>query len=345
MKNIKRTLTLVLLAAALSSPALAGEPKSGPTPAYTKAVSLFNEYIAANRKAGIWKGQEANLPFIQEHGRRSGRSILLIHGLTDSPAYMRDLGKIFFDRGYNVVGVRLRGHGTKPEDLHTVTRDDWQNDVDAGVAAARALGAEVSLAGFSTGGAMALDVVQRRHKLAQKEQWNLGDVFLFSPAVDLPWATRNAVALLCGREGVGLASKLKPWASGGADTVEDNPFGYNKMSANGVCQLNHQIARNRTNRAAINAGLVGKGVYIVQSKADATVDVLKTVDFQTKLPDGLDWNLTLYDEKDQIQHANVPRASTNPKFAAMKGDIENFIERCDARNGLRALDPRELYKN
>lgn len=338
---MNRTALSLAAALALAASLAAAQPKtkrepvqSPATPEYKKGVSLFNAYIA-KLKDGAWQGNADNLPFIMEHGAKRGRSILLVHGLSDSPCYMRDLAKIFFDRGYNVVGARLHGHGTKPEDLQTATLAQWKQDVRFGLDTARLLGDEVSLAGFSTGGAMVLDLVDQRQGLEPKARWNMGDVFLFSPAIDLPEPKRTLVAALCATGGV--ASRMHPWASGDASTVEDNKCGYNKMASNGVCQLYKQIQQNKTNIATINQGLRGHGVYIVESQADKTVSVTNVVDFKSSLPSGLDWNLTLYDEKEGIAHANVPRASTNPDFSAMKADILDFVERCDARNGLRDL--------
>ena len=45
------------------------------------------------------------------------RGILLTHGLTDSPYFMRDLGAYFQAQGFVVLAVLLPGHGTQPGDL------------------------------------------------------------------------------------------------------------------------------------------------------------------------------------------------------------------------------------
>ena len=41
-------------------------------------------------------------------------SVLLMHGLTDSPYSMRGIAEVFQSRGYYVVALRLPGHGTLP---------------------------------------------------------------------------------------------------------------------------------------------------------------------------------------------------------------------------------------
>ncbi len=51
--------------------------------------------------------------------------VLLLHGLTGSPAEMRLLGEALVDAGFTVLAVRLPGHGTIPEDLERTRANDW----------------------------------------------------------------------------------------------------------------------------------------------------------------------------------------------------------------------------
>jgi alpha-beta hydrolase superfamily lysophospholipase len=41
-------------------------------------------------------------------------AVLLVHGLSDSPYSMRGIAQVFFDQGFDVVVLRLPGHGTIP---------------------------------------------------------------------------------------------------------------------------------------------------------------------------------------------------------------------------------------
>ncbi|MBI1854527.1 MAG: carboxylesterase, partial [Chloroflexi bacterium] len=47
---------------------------------------------------------------------------LLIHGFTGAPKEMRWMGEYLADKGYSVLGVRLAGHATRPEDM---IRSNW----------------------------------------------------------------------------------------------------------------------------------------------------------------------------------------------------------------------------
>jgi esterase/lipase/1-acyl-sn-glycerol-3-phosphate acyltransferase len=91
--------------------------------------------------------------------RRLG--ILLVHGFLAAPREMRELAAYLHDRGYWVYCVRLRGHGTSPEDLATRVGSDWVESVDLGYALMSTLCTRVVVGGFSFGGGAALDCAAR----------------------------------------------------------------------------------------------------------------------------------------------------------------------------------------
>jgi carboxylesterase len=82
--------------------------------------------------------------------------VLLIHGFLTAPGEMRPLGEHLAAVGMTVSGIRLRGHGTQPEDLAKVSWRDWLADVQAGLTELRRHCTRVCVAGLSLGGALAL---------------------------------------------------------------------------------------------------------------------------------------------------------------------------------------------
>ncbi|ADZ89524.1 alpha/beta hydrolase [Marinomonas mediterranea] len=82
------------------------------------------------------------------------RGVLLLHGLSDSPYSVRDTAKALAAQCLYVRVMLLPGHGTKQEDLLTVSRDDWRETVKASFAHFSAKLDQVFVAGFSTGGAL-----------------------------------------------------------------------------------------------------------------------------------------------------------------------------------------------
>jgi len=82
--------------------------------------------------------------------------VVLVHGFLASPGELRDFGQRLADRGYTVIGVRLKGHGTSPWDLRERSWEDWFASVRRGYDIAAAYCERVCVVGFSTGGALAL---------------------------------------------------------------------------------------------------------------------------------------------------------------------------------------------
>src|ERR1700686_4826140 len=50
---------------------------------------------------------------VYSHGRRTERALLLLHGFTNSPRQMADLGQLAFEHGWNVFIPRLPDHGLR----------------------------------------------------------------------------------------------------------------------------------------------------------------------------------------------------------------------------------------
>ncbi|TYL49517.1 alpha/beta fold hydrolase [Marinomonas sp. IMCC 4694] len=100
--------------------------------------------------------------------------VLLSHGLSDSPFSMRDSAAALQAACYQVRVILFPGHGTKAEDLLTVTREDWR---DAFRHAADQFREEVDVlyvGGFSTGGALATEY-------AWQHADSVAGAILFSP--------------------------------------------------------------------------------------------------------------------------------------------------------------------
>jgi len=96
------------------------------------------------------KGAE---PFLLPGGPRG---VLLIHGLTGSPSEMVLLGDFLHKKGYTVLGVRLAGHGTTPEELARMRGSDWMNSVLDGYALLSGLCTSICAVGLSMGGLLAM---------------------------------------------------------------------------------------------------------------------------------------------------------------------------------------------
>jgi carboxylesterase len=81
---------------------------------------------------------------------------LLVHGFTGTPKEMRWLGEYLAERGRTVLGIRLAGHATRPEDLLRVRWQDWLASVEDGWHILTGCTRRIFVIGLSMGGILAL---------------------------------------------------------------------------------------------------------------------------------------------------------------------------------------------
>ena len=86
---------------------------------------------------------------------------LLLHGFTSMPEEMRPLGDYLAGQGFTVLGARLTGHATHPDDLKNTRWTDWLTDVEDGLAILSRTCNRRVLIGQSLGGMIALTAAAR----------------------------------------------------------------------------------------------------------------------------------------------------------------------------------------
>jgi len=82
--------------------------------------------------------------------------VLILHGLTASPAEPRWLGDHLHTAGYTVCGMRLAGHGTDHQALARVRWEDWAASAFDGYYLLKSICDRIVLIGHSMGGALAM---------------------------------------------------------------------------------------------------------------------------------------------------------------------------------------------
>jgi len=82
--------------------------------------------------------------------------ILLVHGFTGAPKEMRWMGEYLHAQGFTVLGVRLSGHATRPEDMIRSSYGDWLASVEDGFHLLSGAVKSVYIMGLSMGGVLAL---------------------------------------------------------------------------------------------------------------------------------------------------------------------------------------------
>lgn len=103
------------------------------------------------REMPVLEGAE---PFFFEGG---DVGCLVSHGFTGSPQSMRFLGEFLArEGGLTVVGPRLKGHGTQPEDMARTTAEDWIRSLEEGLERLRTRCSSIFVTGLSMGGTLSL---------------------------------------------------------------------------------------------------------------------------------------------------------------------------------------------
>lgn len=99
------------------------------------------------------------------HGHKVKNAIVFFHGFTNSPRQFAQLGKEFYNRGYNVYIPRVPYHGLNASavrELAHLKAEDLTKTADESVDIAAGLGERITVVGLSMGGVMAGWAAQKR---------------------------------------------------------------------------------------------------------------------------------------------------------------------------------------
>jgi len=268
---------------AVTPPLEARHYASGLNSRFHGAGLSFAEYISACRDmigkirnaAGATnprQGIQGNAPFeLKPAGADSAgkqkpwrRGVLLTHGLSDSPYFMRHLAALFQESGFRVMAVLLPGHGTRPGDMLGVNWQDWARTVAYGTDKLAAEVDEVYLCGYSAGGA--LSIYQSLH------DERVRGLFLFAPALEI--TQQAAYAFL---------HKLLSWLFTRMKWVDIKPdkdlYKYESFAKNTAAQM---YALTRSLSARLQLQDLHIPIFATASVDDKTVKTSATVEFMER---------------------------------------------------------------
>ncbi len=152
-------LSVVLLTRPLTPEGLRSQAR--PVASYGEAVRLVDSLRAADTPA-IASDCGTRL---YTRGERTGRVIVLLHGLTNCPEQFDSLGRTLFANGANVLIPRLPRHGfadRMTDELARAGARELSVWTDRVLDAAHGLGDSVTVAGLSIGGVLAAWAGQER---------------------------------------------------------------------------------------------------------------------------------------------------------------------------------------
>jgi esterase/lipase/1-acyl-sn-glycerol-3-phosphate acyltransferase len=117
--------------------------------------TIYTEDYKKYYEEDVSKAVNIGAPFLLR-STQSTIGIVLCHGLLSAPAEIREMAEYLRERGYNVYGVRLKGHGTAPRNLDEVDWEEWYPSYLRGITVLEQFCDKVVFGGFSTGGLLAL---------------------------------------------------------------------------------------------------------------------------------------------------------------------------------------------
>jgi len=194
------------------------------------------------------------------------RGVLLTHGLTDSPYFMRYLAAFFQENGFRVMAVLLPGHGTQPGDLLDVHWQEWAKAVAYGADRLAAEVDEIYLGGFSAGGALSVYQSLRDERVR--------GLSLFSPAFKI--SPKAAWARL---------HKTYSWLIPSAKWVSIMPdrdiYKYESFPKNAAAQM-YALTQEVNEQELLHK--LNLPVFAALSADDTTADPSATLNFLMRLP-------------------------------------------------------------
>lgn len=255
-------------------------------------------------------------PLIMDWGEKRDNSIVLVHGLTDSPYFMRAIGRRFHEQmGFNVLIPLLQGHGLKePNGMPGVSLEEWKRNVKFAIETAKELGERVSIGGLSTGGAMSVYMALENPAIN-------GAVFLFSASLDLAGIEGNIKEILLRTpianildffEDKDLISKIKSFFRAKKrqerkDTAlekSSNPYRYSKMDLGGAKQLSRLIKEIDKLTGGIGKKTpLHQPLFVAHSEYDRTANIQGVVELLIKANSSKNRFFRIG------QHFHVPHAS------------------------------------
>jgi esterase/lipase len=204
---------------------------------------------------------------IQSEDNPTDKAIVLIHGLTDSPFFMKAIGECFHQWGYSVYIPLLDGHGLKdPKKLKDVTLEKWLKNVDFAIEQAREKCTSISIGGLSTGGTISV------LKMLDSPNNITGGIFLFSAALDIAGIAGNIAEKLL-RTRIILPILADTEDNVGKKLIGDNIYRYSRMDKDGAKELSRLIYQTDKHLQKIKKRDISHPIFVAHSEYDSAADI------------------------------------------------------------------------
>lgn len=267
------------------------------------------------------------------HRNPTGRSVVLVHGLSDSPFFMSAVGEYFYQvLGFDVYIPLLQCHGLiDPKGMEGVSLVEWKKNVLFSIKAASTNGNRVSIGGLSTGGALSFF-------MACAEAEVIVDLYLFSPALGLygrGWQMYSGVQQSL------LRLKSVRYFDSPRPLVGANPYRYIRVTWNSARELAKLIRENQQLMVQLKGGgLSAKRTFAAWTEYDRVISLKPIRDLEKMTGPALFFSYII-PESVRVDHASLmlkeplyaldakagdlPLEEANPLFSQMLAAIADFV--------------------
>jgi len=238
--------------------------------------------------------------------------VLLLHGLTDTPFLMRDLGDFFAARKgcFVIRSILLPGHGTGPGDMSRAQYEDWAAATKYGINQFKSVARRVHLVGFSTGGALSIYWAYKRAELDVP----IASLVLFSPAIR-PTGFLLRTKILPHVLGYVVRASNLGWT----ELHDDQDFAkyesFNLFGGFQIYRLDEEI--EKLSREALDVP-----VFMAVSRSDSTINAIDSINFfLTKTGPSSRMMLVAPDRSE----ANVARALHDSRVEYFSAQVDKAV--------------------
>lgn len=247
------------------------------------------------------KPEKSGMPFFLKGVEEC--SVLLSHGYKASPGEMKDLGIALNAKGFQVYGLRLKGHGTTPEDMKMRSAEDWLYSYKIGYEILFRSKYKIFLCGFSMGGLLTL--------IQSTELKNDGIISISAPLKVTDFKFNfTGIAKKLSDVLASFGTNIKDYVEG----IPENPdTNYKRHYFASMVELKKLMKRAEQNLPNINSPAL-----VIQGAKDGTVDAKSGMEIYKKIQS---YEKEIYEPDFGTRHVIV-RGEGSEKIV---GKIFNFI--------------------
>jgi esterase/lipase/1-acyl-sn-glycerol-3-phosphate acyltransferase len=232
---------------------------------------LFKEEYNKYYIPGESKSREIGAPFFWRRLLRN-QGVILIHGYMAAPEEIRPLADHLYQNGYSVYGVRLRGHGTSPEDLAQQSWEKWYHAVGRAYIVMKNSAKSFAICGFSTGAGIAL------LQAANKPGKFAGIISINSPVKLQSSASKFSPIIVAWNKFLSLINSSRGKMEFVINDPENPTINYSRNPVRGVYELDKlmKVVKSRL-------GDIKEPTLVMQGSDDPVVNPVSALEIFSKL--------------------------------------------------------------